>query len=197
MIVTLLYDNAARLREVTRLQRKQVDLDTGRIAIRQSKTGQDVTVYLRPEVLAMLRAHVERIRDLERATDQVIPHLFPIFPGPGIPHKLVGTPRDNFTRVWARACAAAGFPGTLVHDLRRSGIRNLVRAGVPEGVAMSIPGHRSRSTFDRYNITSEDDLQAAAAQLDAARKKAVATMPATTGTVRALRPSRKAKGARA
>lgn len=107
-------------REVARLQRKQVDLDTGRIAIRQSKTGQDVTVYLRPEVPAMLRAHVERIRDLERATDQVIPHLFPIFPGPGIPHKLVGTPRDNFTRVWARACAAAGFPGTLVHDLVRA-----------------------------------------------------------------------------
>jgi integrase len=125
VIVTLLYDNAARLREVTHLQRTQVDLDTGRIAIRQSKTGQDVTVYLRPEVPAMLRAHVERIRDLERATDQVIPHLFPIFPGPGIPHKLVGTPRDNFTRVWARACAAAGFPGTLVHDL--------VRARVPSG----------------------------------------------------------------
>lgn len=109
MIVTLLYDNASRLREVTHLQRTQVDLDAGCIRLRQPKTKTLVAVYLRPETLDMLRAHVERVRALERETKQVIPHLFPIFPGSGIPRRLVGTQRDNFERVWTRARTAAGF----------------------------------------------------------------------------------------
>ena len=74
---------------------------------------------------------------------------------------------ENFYGTWKNACDAAKVPGRLIHDLRRTAIRNLVRAGVSEGVAMKMCGHKTRAIFDRYNVTSERDLRAAAAMLTA------------------------------
>jgi integrase len=187
-ITTMLFEGCGRLREVTHLLRSQVDLETGRIHLKaeDTKTKQARTWYLRPTTLDMVRAHVERVRALEHALGRVLPMLFPIMPAPHVSPTLVGTQRDNIENVWRTACGAAGYPGVRVHDLRRSGIRALVRAGVREGVVMRISGHKSRQTFDRYNVTSETDLQDATAALDQALRDTTKTQQGALGSVRAL-----------
>jgi integrase len=70
-------------------------------------------------------------------------------------------PIKSFRESWSLACARAGVPGLLFHDLRRTAVRNLRRAGVAESVIMKITGHRTRGVFECYNITDQTDTQEA------------------------------------
>jgi integrase len=163
LAVTIAYTYGWRMQsEVLTLERRQLDLVAGTLRLEPGMTKNDEgrLVYLTPELKAMLGAQVERVRELERQIGRIIPHVFPHFRLPARGQRL-----QNFRGLWKKACRKAGVPGMLRHDFRRTAVRNLVNAGVPERVAMTITGHKTRSVFDRYHIVSPGDLREATAKL--------------------------------
>jgi integrase len=188
--VTIAYTYGWRLRsEVLRLERRQLDLEAGTLRLDPgtTKNAEGRLVYLTPELGRLLGEQLERIRAAERKAGRIIPYLFPYLSG----RRRAGRRRQDFRKAWAAACIAAGYfrvvpvldaagqptvdkagtpivvkePTKLVHDFRRTAVRNLVRAGVSERVAMSVTGHKTRAVFDRYDIVSPGDLQEATRRL--------------------------------
>ena len=108
-----------------------------------------------------------------------------------------GIPVRRWRTAWRTACQVAGVPRRFLHDCRRTAARNLIRANVPERVAMLLTGHKSRAIFDRYNIIHEQALLDAGDQLVAylaqqaqavpARRRSHAAGPAAPRTASPLR----------
>lgn len=145
-----------RRSEVLELKWNQVDLHEGIVRLEPGETKNDEgrTVYMEPELL-------ETLKGLHRQRKLGCPYVF----------NLDGNKLSDFRKSWKAACKQVGLPGMLFHDLRRSGVRNMIRAGIPERVAMVISGHKTRSVFDRYNIVSQEDLKEAALKRQAFAKK--------------------------
>ncbi len=116
---------------------------------------------LLPELQDVIEAQWTETKRIEKEKGIVVPWVF---------HRR-GKPIKNFREAWQSACRKAGVPGRIPHDFRRTACRNLVRAGVPETVAMTLTGHKTRSVFDRYNVTSETDLREAVAKLATGTEK--------------------------
>ena len=75
------------------------------------------------------------------------------------------SPSAAGARRGAPHCQAAGVPTRFLHDCRRTAARTLIRASVPERVAMLLTGHKTRAIFGRYNIIHEQELLEAGDQL--------------------------------
>ena len=187
------YMTAWRRGELATLTWADVDRTGGVIRLRpeHSKNGRGRTVAIEGDLGAIIerRAHARVIPGRNGGPDRVAELVF---------HRD-GRPIRDFRGAWATACIEAGLyrvdgtnpdgserqvPTRLFHDLRRSGVRNMVRAGVRERVAMEVSGHKTRAIFDRYNITSEDDLREAMK-----RTTAYVNAQPTESNVTRLRPA--------
>jgi integrase len=133
--------------EIASLRWEDVIGDEIRLRAENSKNGRGRTIALDGE-LADLIERRRSARRVEKGKVFIVSDLV-------FHHN--GEPIVDIRKAWATACKMAGIEGKLFHDLRRTAVRNMVRAGVPEAVAMSISGHKTRSMFDRYDIVSGKD----------------------------------------
>jgi len=158
-VVSFAYVTGWRIRsEVLPLEWRQVDFAAGTVRLDPGTTkNREGRVFPMTDDLRNLLKRQRVEGDTLKAQGVICPRVF---------HRD-GRPIRSFRKAWETACTAAGCPGRIPHDLRRTAVRNLVRSGISDRVAMTLTGHKTRSVFDRYNIVSEGDLTDAAAKLGA------------------------------
>lgn len=149
--VTFAYKTGWRVSEISNLTWGQVDRDQGivRLEVGETKNDEARTVYLDKELRQIFNNQWEK----RKRSEKLSPYVF------------VNKSNDmikDFRGAWDTACQETGIGKQLFHNFRRTAIRNMVRAGIPERVAMMVSGHKTRSVFDRYNIVNDADLKEAA-----------------------------------
>lgn len=155
--LTFAYKLGWRKGEIQNLTWDRVNLDTGELRLEAGESKNDAprTVVLDDELLELIKA--QRSAMEKRAV--ILPYIFTNMKGDNM--------LKQFRKTWASACTKAKIGPRMFHDFRRTAIRNMVRAGIPEKVAMAISGHKTRSVFERYNIVDKKDLELAAQKISA------------------------------
>jgi integrase len=152
------------------LEWRNVDFAAGTIRLDTSKNGKGRVLPFRalPALAALLKRQREVIDGVEREQGAIVPRVFLAQDGRTI---------RNLRWAWETTCKKLGMPGKLLHDFRRTAARNLIRAGVPERIAMEILGHKTRCIFDRYNIVNDRDVAEGLEKLARAQETAPKVVP--------------------
>jgi integrase len=159
-LLRFLYLTGWRVGEALTLAWTAVDRARGLVTLRRehSKNEEPRLLPLSPDLTAIIERRWQARRATRADGTTILADL--VF------HRAAA-PIRSFRKAWVRACAAAGVPGLLVHDLRRSAVRNAERAGVSRSVAMKLSGHKTESVYRRYRIVDETDLREALARVEA------------------------------
>jgi integrase len=167
--VTFGYKTGMRISEIAKLTWDKVNRDEWYIRLESTdtKNKHPRTIYLDDELKEVFRSQWTQRKE----AGKLLPYVFT---------NGTGTDRiKRFDKAWKKACKDAKIGIRHFHDFRRSAVRNMVRAGIPEKVAMRISGHKTRSVFDRSNIVDEKDLQEAATRQAAYLQTQVGTVSGT------------------
>ena len=166
LVQTVLALSCPLISEITTLRWNQVDLSQGivRLEVGETKNDEGRTVYLDDE----LKETFQCLWDARKTNEKLLPWVFV--------NQSSSDRIKRFDKAWKKACKDSGIGIRLFHDFRRTAVRNMVRSGIPERVAMMISGHKTRSVFDRYNIVNDQDLKLAA-------QRQQAYLDSQTGTI--------------
>jgi integrase len=136
---------------------------SGTIRIEETKNGEPRTLpfHALPELDVLLHELPMRATEIEREKGTIIPWVF---------HRESGHPIRDLRRAWVAETRAAGAPGRILHDFRRTAVRRMERAGVPRSVAMKISGHKTESINRRYAIVAERDIADGLGRIAASQK---------------------------
>ena len=169
------YHTGWRIGEVLSLTWRQVDLDAGAVRLEPGTTkngrGRTFPFSALPALHALLKEQRAQTDAVQRETGAIVPWVFH--------HE--GRQVRTYRRRWTAAIDAAAHEGEgtlrqvvrpqllgrIVHDLRRTAVRNFERAGVPRSVGMKLTGHLTESVYNRYAIVSESDLREGVGKLAA------------------------------
>jgi integrase len=154
---------AWRKSEIFGLRWSSVDLENGvaRVEASESKTrrAREFPFRAMPDLEALVLTQREATSAWERAHATICPWVF---------HRDGKRIGKGFYAAWNKAAASAGLE-ILLHDMRRSAIRQMELAGVPRSTAMRLSGHLTESTYTRYAISSQSDMEAGVAKIAALR----------------------------
>ena len=127
-----------------------VDLKAGwlRLEPGETKNGEGRLFPMSPDLRAVSKRQEARTLTVERTTSTVVPWVF---------HRN-GKPIRSLYDVWRPACQEAGIPGPLMHDSRRTAVRNLERDGVPRSTATTMTGHKTEAVDDRRRYAIVDEI---------------------------------------
>ena len=161
-----------RKSEVLGLKWRQVDFSVGIVRLEPGTTkndeGRSFPFDALPELARVMSEQRRITSETERRLGRIVPHVF---------HED-GQAIGDFRKAWKAACLRAECPQRLFHDLRRTAVRNLERAGVSRSVAMKLTGHKTESVYRRYAIVSERDLAEGVGRLAGLIVRSSRTIPA-------------------